>query len=247
MNASDCFGTGVEIKGGVCYFLWDRENLGTCKVVTHDKDKYVEQDERFLKEDGSDVFIRYAEGVSVYHKVKRMHEKTFDNFVSSQKPFGMRTYVHGERNSFPGAIKLYEKGGIGYISSNQIERNKQWVDTYKVYISAAYNAGDNYPHQIIGKPIKGEKSSCCTETYLYIGPFVSSQETDNVISYIQTKFFRFLVMLKKSSQHAAASVYSFVPVQDFSKPWTDAELYAKYNLTEEEIAFIESKIKPMES
>lgn len=176
-----------------------------------------------------------------------MHEKTFDNFVSSQKPFGMRTYVHGERNSFPGAIKLYEKGGIGYISSNQIERNKQWVDTYKVYISAAYNAGDNYPHQIIGKPIKGEKSSCCTETYLYIGPFVSSQETDNVISYIQTKFFRFLVMLKKSSQHAAASVYSFVPVQDFSKPWTDAELYAKYNLTEEEIAFIESKIKPMES
>ena len=247
LNASDCFGTGVEIKGGVCYFLWDRENLGTCKVVTHDKDKYVEQDERFLKEDGSDVFIRYAEGVSVYHKVKRMHEKTFDNFVSSQKPFGMRTYVHGERNSFPGAIKLYEKGGIGYISSNQIERNKQWVDTYKVYISAAYNAGDNYPHQIIGKPIKGEKSSCCTETYLYIGPFVSSEETDNVISYIQTKFFRFLVMLKKSSQHAAASVYSFVPVQDFSKPWTDAELYAKYNLTEEEIAFIESMIKPMES
>lgn len=124
LNASDCFGTGVEIKGGVCYFLWDRENLGTCKVVTHDKDKYVEQDERFLKEDGSDVFIRYAEGVSVYHKVKRMHEKTFDNFVSSQKPFGMRTYVHGERNSFPGAIKLYEKGGIGYIFI-QPNRTKQ--------------------------------------------------------------------------------------------------------------------------
>lgn len=90
--------------------------------------------------------------------------------MSSQKPFGMRTYVHGERNSFPGAIKLYEKGGIGYISSNQIERNKQWVDTYKVYISAAYNAGDNYPHQIIGKPIKGEKAAAAQKLIFTLAP-----------------------------------------------------------------------------
>ena len=100
--------------------------------------------------------------------------------------------------------------------------------------------------KILGKPIAGEAGSCCTETYEVIGPFSSDKQVINVISYIKTRFFRFLVMLKKSSQHAPASVYSFVPIQDFEKSWTDAELYAKYNLDESEIAFIESMIKPME-
>lgn len=245
LNASDCF-NGVEIKGGVCYFLWDRDNKGKCKVITHNGDSIVVQAERELKEEKSDVFIRYSEGVSVYHKIRAFGENTMDSYVSSQRPFGLRTYVHGDKSSYSGAIKLYERGGIGYIDENQVTKNVDWVFKPKVYISAAYNAGDSYPHQILGKPIMGERGSACTETYVVIGPFNSERETANVISYISTKLFRFLVMLKKSSQHAAAPVYSFVPVQDFSKPWTDEELYAKYNLSEEEIAFIESMIKPME-
>lgn len=246
INASDCFGNGVEIKGGICFFLWDRDHVGKCKVFTHTGDKMVEQNERYLQEDGNDVFIRYAEGVSILGKVQSANEKTMDEMVSSQKPFGLRTYVHGEQKRFAGSIKLYERGGTGYVNRGEITKNENWIDQPKVFISAAYNAGDSIPHQIIGKPIAGEAGSACTETYIVVGPFNAPFEVDNAISYIQTKFFRFLVMLRKSSQHAASSVYAFVPQQDFSKPWTDTELYKKYGLTDDEIAFIESMIKPME-
>ena len=141
---------------------------------------------------------------------------------------------------------MYERGGVGYIERAKITKNIDAIDKYKVLISAAYNAGDAYPHQILGKPIVAEPGSCCTETYVMIGPLDSKDEAVNVASYVKTKLFRFLVMLKKSSQHAPANVYTFVPMQDFSKPWTDKELYAKYGLSQEEIDFIESMIKPME-
>ena len=91
-----------------------------------------------------------------------------------------------------------------------------------------------------------EGNSCCTETYLHIGPFKTIGEAKNVATYISTKFFRFLVMLKKTSQHAAAAVYSFVPQQDFTKSWSDKELYEKYGLTDKEITFIDSMIRPMD-
>lgn len=247
LNASDCFGNGVEIKGGICYFLWDRDHKGKCRITTHNGDTIVTQEDRFLQEKNSDVFIRYAEGVSIYHKVLSRGEKTtMDQFVSSQKPFGLRTYVHGKEKPFSGSIKLYERGGVGFIHKQEVVKGQEWIDKPKVFISAAYNAGDSYPHQILGKPLLGEVGSACTETYVVIGPYSSENEAKNVVSYIKTKFFRFLVMLKKSSQHAAASVYSFVPVQDFSKPWTDSELYSKYGLSDAEISFIESMIRPME-
>jgi len=238
LNASDCFGTGVEIKGGVCYFLWDRDNEGPCCIYTHNGDTVVEQPSRYLKEKNSDVFIRYSEGVTIYHKVSAHKEKTMDSLVSSQKPFGLRTFVRGSRTRMKDGIILYERG--------EIIIHQEWIDKAKVYISAAYNAGDTYPHQILGQPIVGEPGSCCTETYVVICPFKNSAEAENVVSYIKTKFFRFLVMLKKSSQHAAAQVYSFVPIQDFSHPWTDEMLYKKYGLTDTEIAFIESMIRSME-
>ena len=127
-----------------------------------------------------------------------------------------------------------------------LEKGHNLVNTYKVYITRAYGAGETFPHQILNKPLVGEKNTCCTETYLVIGPFKTKKEAENVMSYIQTRFFRFLVLLIKNTQDATSRVYQFVPLQDFSKPWTDEELYAKYGLTEEEIAFIESMIKPME-
>lgn len=245
LDAADCF-SGVEIKGGICYFLWDRENAGLCKIYTHKGDSVVEQEPRELKESNSDVFIRYSEGVSVYHKVRAHREATFETLVSSQRPFGLRTYVHGSKMPFKDSIPLYERGGIGYISKKDVTQNNQWVEKHKVYISAAYNAGDTYPHQIIGKPIYGPAGSACTETYVVIGPFGSEIEAKNAISYISTKFFRFLVMLKKSSQHAAASTYSFVPIQDFSRSWSDEDLYSKYGISDEEISFIDSMIRPMD-
>lgn len=256
LDAVDCFGSSCEIKGGICYFLWNKYYNDKCKILTHKDGNITVQHDRTLGEGGGDVFIRYAEGVSVVHKVQAQSTDTFDNYVSSQKPFGLRTFVHGTPNAFPGSVKLYERGGIGYIDKKLANKNIEWIDKYKVFISAAYNAGDSYPHQILGKPILGEPNSCCTETYVVIGPVSSQVIALNVIAYIKTKFFRFLVMLKKSSQHAAAIVYSFVPLQDFTEhsdiDWgksiaeIDQQLYRKYNLSDDEIAFIEKMIKPME-
>ena len=245
LNASECFGNGVEIKGGVCYFLWNRDQEGKCNIYTHHGDN-MEESQRYLQEEGSDVFIRYKMGVAIYKKVRELKEKTIERMVSSQRPFGLRTFVHGEKEKFNGAVTLYENGGVGYIERNIITSNVGWVDKPKVYISRAYGASDTYPHQIIGKPIVGDVNTCCTETYVVIGPFSTMREAKNVSTYLRTRFFRFLVMLKKTSQQVAAPVYSFVPLQDFSKSWTDEELYKKYGLTDEEIQFIESMIRPME-
>ena len=246
LNASDCFGTGVEIKGGVCYFLWDRDNEGYCAIFTHNGSEIKQQKARYLKEGGSSVFIRYEEGVSILKKVQAHKEPTIESLVSVQKPFGLRTFTHGQAKPFADSIALFERGGVGYITSEDIEKNTESVDKHKIYISRAYNAGDTYPHQIIGKPIYGPPGSCCTETYVMVGPFGSKEITENVIKYICTKFFRFLVFLIKVSQMAPSTVYAFVPLQDFSHPWTDEMLFKKYGLTEEEIAFIESMIRPME-
>ena len=124
--------------------------------------------------------------------------------------------------------------------------NQTAVSQYKVYISRVYGERGDFPYLMLGKPFIGEPNSCCTETYVMIGPYANKKRAENVISYIKTKFFRFLVLLKKNTQDAPARVYSFVPVQDFDEPWTDEKLYAKYGLTNEEIAFIESMIRPME-
>jgi len=243
--SSECF-PGVEIKGGVCYFLWDRDNQGDCEVTTI-RGKDVSTMSRPLLEMSSDIFIRYNESITVFRKVSEKHEPTFADLVSSQKPFGLRTFITGKKELFNGAIKLYANSSVGYIDKSDIAQNKDWTASHKVYITMAYGAGEDFPHQILNKPFYGEPDSCCTETYLVIGPFSTKEECINVISYIKTRFFRFLVLLRKNTQHAAKGVYSFVPLQDFSESWTDEKLYAKYGLTQEETAFIESMVRPMEA
>ena len=242
--SSECF-PGVEIKGGVCYFLWDKNSSGDCEVKTMRNNK-VSVMRRPLLEKGCDTFIRYNESISILRKVQAFNELTMSNQVSSQKPFGFRTFVKGRETALPGDVKLYANKSVGYVHRIEITQNISWVDKYKVYITMAYGAGEDFPHQIINKPFLGEPNSCCTETYVVIGPYENEEITKNVISYINTKFFRFMVLLKKNTQHASSKVYSFVPLQDFSKPWTDAELYAKYGLDDKEIAFIESMIRPID-
>lgn len=243
--SSECF-PGVEIKGGVCYFLWDRDNPGDCEVKTL-RGGQESVMIRPLREKGSDIFVRYNESIGILRKVLAFKEPSFSGQVSTQKPFGLRTFFKGKPEPFKGSIKIYGNKYVGYVSADEITHNQDWVKSHKVYITMAYGAGENFPHQIINKPFYGEPKSCCTETYLLIGPYDSKKTAMNVISYLQTKFLRFLVLLRKNTQHAAKGVYSFVPAQDFSKPWTDKELYKKYKLTTEEIDFIESMIRPMNS
>lgn len=244
--SSECF-PGVEIKGGVCYFLWDRDNKGLCEIKTiRGGNESVLS--RPLLEPRSNNFIRYNEAVPILKKILALREPSFDSDISSRNPFGLNVnFKEFDEKSSKESLKIYANKKIGFISPKIIKVNNNWINKYKVYITYAYGAGENFPHQIINKPILGEPSTCCTETYLLIGPYKSRDEAENVMSYIKTKFFRFLVLQKKNTQHATKLVYSFVPMQDFSKSWTDNELYKKYNLTKEEIDFIESMIRPMTS
>jgi site-specific DNA-methyltransferase (adenine-specific) len=240
---SDVF-RGVQLEGGVCYFKWEIANPGLCKIYNHAKGR-ISISERPLLEPGSEIFIRYNEAIQIFHKVRRRNEPSMKNIVSRRNPFGFRSDYFGAPEPFPGAVKLYLSGGIGWVSRSKVKRNVNWIDLHKVYISSAYRGSEFHPVKVLGTPIYGEPNSCCTETYIVIGPFSTKQEAVNAITYIQCRLFRFLVLLKKITQHASKKVYGFVPIQDFSKPWTDEELYEKYGLTDDEIEFIEKLIRPM--
>ena len=236
---------GVQVKGGVCYFLWKRDDPGLCKVVSYSKDGIVSAVERPLLEPGASTFIRYNEGIPIVKRVSSKHEPSIMPQISSRKPFGLPTNYHGKKKPFAGSITLYENGGVGYVAESTLERNLEIVDKYKVLIPAAGSGSDSFPHPILGQPFVAGPHSACTETYMVAGVCDDKLHAMNLVTYITTKFFRFLVLLNRTTQHTPSKVYSLVPMQDFSKPWTDEKLYKKYGLTKDEIAFIESMVRPM--
>ena len=256
LNASDCF-PGVEIKGGVCYFLWDRDNKGLCKTFTHNGNKKVSISERPLLETNTETFVRYNEAISILRKVQSFKEESFANIISANDPFGFdirennsykRVKTAFKKESFKNSVAFYYNGwraeGLGYIKKDIIQKNIDWIDRYKILIPKAWGVG-NMDKDWINPFITGP-NSCCTETYLVIGPFPNKKNAEDVIAYTQTKFFHFLVSLIKNTQNAMKKVYQFVPLQNFNEPWSDKKLYKKYKLTHEEIEFIESMVRPME-
>lgn len=245
-ETSDCF-PGQNIRGGICYFLWDKFHDGMCEVYNHVKGS-VNMNLRYLKEAQSDVFIRYNRAISILNKVQARKETSFGGIVSSRKPFGLPSnFDEFKMTETPKCkIKLYRFGNNGYVSESQIINNRQLIGRYKVLVSKASPGGDEYPHMIVSQPIISEPNSVCTETYLVIKDFDTRQQAENLVSYIKTRFFRFMMSLIKNTQNISKASYAFVPIQDFSESWTDEKLYKKYGLTEEEIAFIESLIRPME-
>ena len=242
--SAECF-PNVEIKGGVCYFLRDLSHDGECEVITS-KGTHKSTSIRPLLS-GKNIFIRYNEAVPILKKVTCFDETSFATIVSPRKPFGLTTdFQDYHKNSSEGSILIYANKDQGYVVSEQIPLNLDWVNKYKIYISRAYGAGEDFPHQILNTPIFGDKNTCCTETYLLIGPFDNKTLAMNAMQYIKTRFFRFLVLMIKNTQDATKRVYQFVPLQDFSEEWTDEKLYKKYGLTKDEIAFIESMIRSMD-
>lgn len=243
-NAADCF-PGVDISGGICYFLWDRDNPGDCTVET------VQGAERSrmtrpLLEPNESTFIRFNDAIPIVRKVKALGERSFSSLVSPQTPFGLlSSFKDYKTKPFAGSIKVYTVGGVGYIARNLVTKNDQWIDEHKLYISKSYGERGSYPYLFLAKPFLGEPGSCCTQTYLMLGPFGTREASERARRYIQTKFFRFLIMLRKNTQDAMRGVYSFVPIQDFSEEWTDDRLFKKYGLTAAEISFIDSMVRPM--
>ena len=244
-NAADCF-PGIDLSGGVCYFLWNSEYNGICKIVSNRGKDYQSTMNRPLLEPANDTFIRFNEAIPIIRKIIAYKEPTFDSLVSPQTPFGIvSSFKDYSDKPFEESIAIYTVNGVKYIREDQVSKNRQWISPYKVFISKSYGERGAYPYRFLAKPFIGTPRSCCTQTYLMIGPFNTSIECENVISYINTRFFRFCVMQKKNTQDAMRGVYSYVPIQDFSQSWTDEKLYAKYGITNEEIKFIESMVKIM--
>ena len=259
LSAADVF-PGVGLKGGVCYFLWNRDQPGLCDVSTHFKDWPVSTANRSLLEDGADVFIRFNEGLSILKKVVSVEtrqleslllpeRKRFDRFVSSRKPFALETTFKGKATKRAGDVLIYQNGGTGYIARDSITAGTELIDKWKIYVGrAAPGTGnrDTYPHRILSTPFIGEPGSICSETYLCIGPFNTKFEAESALSYLSCRLTRLLILLHKPSQDTTRKVYTFVPTQEWTKRWTDEDLYAKYGISASEIEFIEKLVRPME-
>jgi site-specific DNA-methyltransferase (adenine-specific) len=255
-DSSEVF-PGTQIKGGVCYFLWDRDSKGDVRVTTHDKGVAISTAIRPLLEPGADVFIRFNEAIPILKKVMSVEkglknpeftlgdELSFASLVSSIGAFGLDSTFRGKTEPSRGDLKVYRNGGVGYVDRESITKERSAIDKWKVFIPRAGSGSDSFPHSILGKPFVGEPGAISSWTYMHIGPFESEREAQNVISYISTKVFRFLVLLHKPTQDATRAVYTYVPKLDFSKAWTAAELRARYGLTESEMEFIDSLIRPM--
>ena len=254
-NASECF-PNVEIKGGVCYFLWEKDYLGDCMVNTHINNTISSSMVRPLLENGCDSFIRQNEAITILRKVQNAKESSFASIVKPAMTFGLRTYVTDFDSKIPAInhTKVYANHCVGYIKTSKIKCGVDYINRWKVLLPEAIGSGDM--SKDICKPILSEPNSINTETYIMNGPYKTEEEAINVIKYIKTKFFHFMLGLKKVTQHTTSKVYQFVPLQNFTHSsdinWNmpseqiDKQLYIKYELTQEEIDFIESMIKPME-
>jgi len=242
-NASECF-PGVEIKGGVCYFLWDKNHSDDCNVKTISNGIALVPMKRALNE--NDIFVRFNEAISILNKVKSKNEVTLDIQVSSHKPFGLRGFFKDyKKNEFENSIKLYGNKFIGYIKKEQLLTNQEWVNKFKVLTPRAGDGSGAYPIQVTGKPLTVDDNSACTETYVVCGLYDNYENAKNLEKYLKTKFARFLITLKKPTQQISKSIFSFVPKLDMNIEWTDKKLYERYELEAHEIAFIESMIKEM--
>ncbi len=264
LNAGECF-PGVEIKGGVNYFLYSDNYTGPCEHIIHQRGGVVKKHSK-LNSLGAGIVIRDVYAESILNAIMRvdgdyLKSRSFSQLISPRDYFttkidgesilgtNWKGYVKKRDEMHP--IKFYvnrqmDSSGYGWIRECDIPKNRQALNIHKIYIPNAGGSGND--SVVLGRPFYGEPGSVCSVTYLvigYNGDFSSKEVVENVISYIRTCFFRYLVSIKKRTQHTSREVFQFVPLQDWSKPWTDAELYKKYDLSKEEIDYIESMIKPM--
>jgi site-specific DNA-methyltransferase (adenine-specific) len=243
-DSSDIF-PGVSIAGGICYFLWEKGSSGPCEIISNYNNQTISSTRRLNE---FDKFIRNNRALSIIRKITRKGKKMMNVQVSSYRPFGLRTFIKPKKK---GDIKLYWQGGIGPYDRNEISVGIEMIDEWKVISSRsghehAGNPDDTGKRRVLSKIDLLPPGTICTETYLVIGSYKSEKEAMNLIQYMKTRFFRFLLSQLMYSHSITKDTYSFVPILRMNETWTDEKLYKKYDLTQEEIDFIESMIKPME-
>lgn len=264
VDSNMCF-TNVNIKGGICYCLWSANNKEKCDIYRHEDSEIVIYSNRYLAEENETIFIRYNELISIKNKVRNKGEDSFESIVSTMKPYGLRGDFFNDTSKYglPKVSSTHISGGYKILGLKNLKRKYRYIPSdyplpkkdmlhdYKVFITRNYGSGNL--GDLPSKPVVAVPGELCTETFVQIGPFKTELEAQNVIKYIQTKFFRAMVGLRKQDQNASKAVYHFVPLQNFSESsdidWDsvteeiDEQLYKKYALSEDEIDFINSKIK----
>lgn len=247
-NAKKCF-PQISISGGVSYFLRSNTSSDNCEVLNIHGDKISKM---IRPLDEFPILVRYNEAVSILRKVREKKENTLDTIISSISPYGLSTKVRGiEKPDSVNNVKMYSSKGCSYISSAEVEKKDSAINTYRTMVSqtSAEHAGEasrDGTFRVLTKSMTVmEPGDVCTHSYIYAGSFASKCEAVNLMYYLKGKFARFLILQALTSIHLSKSTFLFVPMQDFSKLWTDEELYAKYDLSNEEISFIDSMIKPM--
>lgn len=240
---------GVDFEGGVGYFLWDKNHQGDCQYTLYQAD---ERQPTITRDLGAhDIFIRDHRALAIIKKVQSRKESVMEHMISSDTPFGLATnFSDWKVRPFKDSVAVYltnrGKRTIGYMPRVDIRKNTHLIAEWKVLIPEAYGERGAIPALVLGPSIIAPPKSVCTQTYLVVGPFSAKGEAESFQSYFTTRFFRFLVSLRKITQHALRSTYSWVPQQSWDREWTDEQLYKKYKLTKEEIDYIETVIRPME-
>ena len=238
----------ADIAGGICYFAWDYEHSGLCQFVSIKKNMRIDQI-RDLSD--SNIFIRDIGALKIVEKVKALKEENMASVVFSRNPFGFTSNQEGSLNRFPNSIHLFTSKGWTYVDKSNISSNTSIIGMWKTMMSktCAEHAGQsdsNGMKRIISRIGVLAPNEICSESYLILSAFDNKEKAENLVKYMKTKFSRFLLSTILLTQNIAKDKFQLIPLQDFSRPWTDADLYKKYKLTDEEIQFIESMIKPME-
>jgi site-specific DNA-methyltransferase (adenine-specific) len=240
----------VNINGGVSYFLWDAQHNGKC-LVSHVPAGGVPNapESRYLDE--FDLLIRQNEAVHILRKVRSHGEPTFETRVSSQKPFDLHTNVHGADSpkGMSAPVLMYGSRRKSWVPRASIAKNVAWIDCWKVFLAAASDGNETFPAPIWDMatgPFVGRLGEICSGSYLVVYPTEDEAIVRAAVSFLRSRFVRFLVSLRKIAQHNDASRFAFVPDLPMDREWTDEALYARYGLTENEIAFIESQVRGME-
>ena len=247
-KSRDCF-PSVDIAGGVCYFLRDRDNPGNCNVTTKIKDNVISRD-RSLNE--FRIFIRDNIGVDIIHKILGKKEGMMSDRVHSISPFGLPTSKRGSDKPVANGVTLVSSSGKSFIPRSEVPKNSHLIGRYKVSIGqlnpdrGGVNNAKDGKMNVITKISIYQPNEVFTATYLLLDHFETESQASNFSSFIKTRFVRFLVSLTLSSMHITKHSFQFVPVQDFSHSWEDKKLYKKYNLTNAEINYIESTVRVME-